>query len=252
MVSGPAAIDADGNVTVTGTGEVVIQATKTGDGYNDATAQITFTASSRPSSGGDSAPTYRPDVTEPDNGTVSVIPRNPERGDTVTITPEPEDGYEVDQVTVTDRNGSEVAVTKNEDGTLSFRQPSGRVTVTVTFREIGTAENCPQDESCPMYGFTDLDMAAWYHDGVHYCLENGLMAGTSGSTFNPEGVTTRGQIVTILWRLAGSPQVDYLMDFSDVSEDAYYGEAIRWAASEGIVGGYGAGLFGPNDPITRE
>ncbi len=100
--------------------------------------------------------------------------------------------------------------------------------------------------------FTDVPEGYWAYDAIQYVYGEGLMAGTSGSTFNPNGTTTRGQIVTILWRLSGGPVVNYLMDFSDVDPAAYYAEAIRWATSEGIVGGYGGGVFGPNDPITRE
>ena len=100
--------------------------------------------------------------------------------------------------------------------------------------------------------FTDVPEGYWAYDAIQYVYGEGLMAGTSGSTFDPGGTTTRGQIVTILWRLSGSPQVDYLMDFSDVDPAAYYAEAIRWATSEGIAGGYGGGVFGPDDPITRE
>ena len=100
--------------------------------------------------------------------------------------------------------------------------------------------------------FNDVPEGYWAYDAIQYVYGEGLMAGTSGSTFNPEGTTTRGQIVTILWRLSGSPVVNYLMDFDDVDPAAYYGEAIRWATSEGIAGGYGGGVFGPNDPITRE
>ena len=100
--------------------------------------------------------------------------------------------------------------------------------------------------------FNDVPEGYWAYDAIQYVYGEGLMAGTSGSTFNPEGTTTRGQIVTILWRLSGSPVVNYLMDFDDVDPAAYYAEAIRWATSEGIAGGYGNGSFGPNDPITRE
>ena len=100
--------------------------------------------------------------------------------------------------------------------------------------------------------FNDVPEGYWAYDAIQYVYGEGLMAGTSGSTFNPEGTTTRGQIVTILWRLSGSPVVNYLMDFDDVDPAAYYAEAIRWATSEGIAGGYGNGSFGPDDPITRE
>ena len=100
--------------------------------------------------------------------------------------------------------------------------------------------------------FTDVPEGYWAYGAIQYVYGEGLMAGTSGSTFSPEGTTTRGQIVTILWRLSGSPVVNYLMDFDDVDPAAYYAEAIRWATSEGIAGGYGGGVFGPDDPITRE
>ena len=100
--------------------------------------------------------------------------------------------------------------------------------------------------------FTDVPEGYWAYGAIQYVYGEGLMAGTSGSTFSPEGTTTRGQIVTILWRLSGSPVVNYAMDYNDVAEGSYYAEAIRWATSEGIAGGYGGGVFGPDDPITRE
>ena len=100
--------------------------------------------------------------------------------------------------------------------------------------------------------FNDVPEGYWAYDAIQYVYGEGLMAGTSGSAFSPEGTTTRGQIVTILWRLSGSPVVNYLTDFDDVDPAAYYAEAIRWAVSEGIAGGYGGGVFGPDDPITRE
>ena len=108
------------------------------------------------------------------------------------------------------------------------------------------------DEKSHALPFEDVGTDAWYSDAVAYVYRNGLMSGTSGSTFSPDTAITRAQLVTILWRKAGSPQVNGLMDFDDVSQDAYYAEAVRWAASEGIAGGYGNGLFGSDDPITRE
>ena len=108
------------------------------------------------------------------------------------------------------------------------------------------------DEKSHALPFEDVGTDAWYSDAVAYVYRNGLMSGTSGSTFSPDAAITRAQLVTILWRMADSPQVNGLMDFDDVSQDAYYTEAVRWAASEGIAGGYGNGLFGSDDPITRE
>lgn len=206
---------------------------------------VTVTANFKSASGGGSSggsPTYRPDVEDPEGGDVSVKPSTPHKGDKVTITPKPEDGYEVGEVIVTDKNGSKINVTDNGDGTYSFKQPSGKVNIEVIFREI-------RPEVLP---FTDVTESAWYYEAVRYVYENDLMAGTSSITFSPDGITTRAQIATILWRLAGSPVVDYLMGFDDVDPAAYYSEAVRWAASEGIVSGYGNGKFGPDDPITRE
>lgn len=114
------------------------------------------------------------------------------------------------------------------------------------------AETCPKDDTCPVAAFTDADPDAWYHDGIHYALENGMMAGYGNGLFGTNDSITRGQIVTILWRLEGSPVVNYLMNFEDVPAEKYYTEAIRWANSQGIVGGYGNGKFGPDDPITRQ
>ena len=100
--------------------------------------------------------------------------------------------------------------------------------------------------------FSDVPEDHWAYDAIQYVYGEGLMAGTGETTFSPNGTTTRGQIVTILWRLAGSPQVNYLMDFADVDPAAWYGEAVRWASSLRIASGYGDGRFGPDDPITRE
>ena len=192
--------------------------------------------------GGSSRPTYRPDVEDAENGDVTVQPGNPHKGDEVIVTPKPKDGYEAEDVIVTDKDGKPVDVTDNGDGTWTFTQPDSTVTVEAVFRKI-------PPEPLP---FTDVPESAWYYDAVRYVYENGLMNGTSATTFSPDGTTTRGQIVTILWRMEGSPVVNYLMDFEDVDPDAYYGEAIRWAAGEGLAGGYGNGRFGPDDLITRE
>lgn len=194
---------------------------------------------------GGGTPTYRPDVAQSDNGEVSVTPSHPSRGQTVTITPDPDDGYEVGTVTVTDRNGNEVEVTDNGDGTFSFTQPFGKVTIAVTFV-------CDGGGLCVSAHFTDVDLDAWYHLAMDYAVEHGLMVGTSATTFSPKAATTRAQLVTILWRLEGSPVVNYPMDYEDVSGNVWYAEAVRWAASEGIAVGYGNGYFGPNDVILRE
>ena len=197
-------------------------------------------------------PTYPPVKTESENGSFAVSPDRPFSGQTVTITPKPDEGYTVDKVTVTDADGKPVEVTKNVNGTYSFTQPSGRVTITVTFKVLTALSECPRDASCPMSGYTDLNMGEWYHDGIHYCLDEGLMDGVDAGMFAPNATTSRAMIVTILWRLQGSPEVEATETFTDVSPDAWYAKAIAWAVAEGVADGYGEGLFGPNDAITRE
>ena len=202
--------------------------------------------------GGGSTPNYSPSIVQPEHGTVTASPKNPQKGAKVTIAITPENGYTVDTVTVADINGKIVEVTPNDDGTYTFVQPSSKVTITVTFRQMTDTSDCPRDESCPMAAFTDADRSAWYHDGIHYCVEQGLMVGTSETAFSPNSATTRGMIVTILWRLEGSPLVSTSLEYDDVKPEDWYGEAVRWADDAGVVTGYGNGKFGPNDPITRE
>ena len=111
---------------------------------------------------------------------------------------------------------------------------------------------CRRDDACPIWPFADAAPTAWYHDGVHYCVEKGLMHGISADKFLPDGSTTRAQLVTILWRLEGSPETTGAARFSDVAGGAWYTEAVRWAAGCGVVKGYDNGCFGPNDAVTRE
>ena len=111
--------------------------------------------------------------------------------------------------------------------------------------------SCGKDGDCLMRAFTDLDPAAWYHDGVHYALENGIMNGVDGGKFDPSGSASRGMIVTMLWRLEGMPEANPA-SFRDVSSGAWYAKAVSWAAAEHIVDGYGGAMFGPDDDITRE
>ncbi len=197
-------------------------------------------------------PTYPPVKTESENGSFAVSPDRPFSGQTVTVTPKPDKGYTVDKVTVTDASGKAVEVRPNGDGTYSFTQPAGAVTITVTFKVLTDVSECPRDASCPMSGYTDLDMEAWYHDGIHYCLDEGLMDGVGTGLFAPNATTSRAMIVTILWRMQGSPEVDTTETFTDVYPDAWYAKAIAWAVAEGVADGYGEGMFGPSDTITRE
>ena len=112
--------------------------------------------------------------------------------------------------------------------------------------------NCDRREACPLSAYADLDAGVWYHDGVHWALRTGVMNGVGAERFAPDGSTSRAMLVTMLWRLEGMPAVSYDMTFADVSPDAWYTEAIRWAAAQGIVEGYSAERFGGSDPISRE
>ena len=199
-----------------------------------------------PSGGSYAPPTYPPIVERPDKGGgVTVSPSKPRRGDTVTIRPNPDQGYEVDQITVTDRNGKAVTVTAKPDGTYTFTQPTGKVKIEVTYQ--------PMSVEIPWNSpFTDIAKGDWCYEAVRFVHERGLMNGYSDGRFAPNDNLSRAQLAQILFNKEGRPTVNYLMNFSDVTGEAWYAEAIRWAASQGIVGGYDNGMFGPNDPITRE
>lgn len=182
------------------------------------------------------------------HGSVSLSTKAPAYRETVTITPAPEAGYEVASVQVTDARGRQIAVTAQDDGTYTYTQPSGTVTITVTF-----AEKAEEPQPAPVTEiFADLVPGAWYEDAVQYAYDNGLLTGTSATTFAPDAATTRGMAVSVLHRLAGSPAAEEDAAFDDVDASAWYGEAVRWAVSEGIVNGYSDTAFGPDDAVTRE
>lgn len=227
---------------------VLSKGTATGDAftstYAEATATITggaITATAY-TGGGGGPTTYAVTAPDVENGTVRVSPSRASRGTTVTITVTPDEGYELESLTVLDSRDNEITLTDKGDGKYTFTMPSGKVTVEASFAEIAP-------EPLP---FDDVDDGDWFADAVRFVYENGMMNGVSETGFAPNAATSRSMIVTILYRLEGEPVVDYAMDFTDVAGDAYYAEAVRWAASEGIVGGYGGGLFGSDDAVTRE
>lgn len=193
--------------------------------------------------GGSSTPTYKPTVVESVGGSTAVTPANPQKGDQVTITPRPAEGKEVDKVVVTDVSGKEIAIIKNANGTYVFTQPSGKVTVKVTYKDV--------ERSNPAEQFVDGVSSAWYHDAVNYVVEHGLMSGYSDNTFRPNAILTRAQLAQILYNQAGRPATG-MSNFVDVSADAWYNDAVAWAVQNGVVGGYGDGTFRPNAHITRE
>ena len=185
-----------------------------------------------------------------DGGKIETFSKSAAQGSTVTITVTPDKGYKLETLSVTDNKGNAVALTSIGGGKYTFVMPAGQVSISATFVKEDTS--CSGDYTCPIWQYTDAKATAWYHDGVHYCIENGLMNGLTTTQFAPGGTTTRAQIVTILWRLEGEPYTYNSMSFNDVAQGKWYTEAVRWAAANGIVDGYNATSFGPNDSITRE
>lgn len=204
------------------------------------------------SGGGGGTSTYRITVESSTNGTVKSNRTTASGGTIVTLTTTPDSGYRLDTLTVTNSSGKELKLTDKGSGVYTFTMPYSSVTVRASFTVSDSVSQCLRGTSCPAYRFTDLDLNAWYHDGIHYCVEQGQMNGVSGDTFQPEGTTTRGMIVTILYRMEGEPAVTGTSKFSDVPADQWYTDAVIWAAENDIVTGYGGGRFGPDDPITRE
>ena len=209
-------------------------------GTKNEITQAETVISKRHSSGGSSSyPITVPDKTE--NGSVSVSPKNASKGSTVTVTVEPDSGYVLETISVTDKNGNDLKLTNKGDGKYTFTMPGSKVEIKVTFMEDNSVLNF----------FYDVPNDAYYYEAVKWAVENGITGGVGNSLFAPNQPCTRAQIVTFLWRAAGSPVVNYLMPFTDVDESAYYAEAVRWAASTGIVAGLTETTFGTNDVCTR-
>ena len=213
--------------------EVVVSWLRTMDSYyND------------PVSSGSSKPTYAIGTAETVHGQVSASPRSARQGARVTLTVTPDQGYALGALTATDSKGNALALTDNGNDEYVFTMPGSRVTISAVFRE---------QETVPAYeSFSDLKAGAWYRDGVEYALKKGLMRGVSDSAFAPDETTDRAMAITVLWRAAGSPVVNYAVPFSDVAAGSWYADAVAWAASEGIITGYTDGRFGVGDRVTRE
>lgn len=194
--------------------------------------------------GGGGETTYPPTILETEHGAVTVDPTHPRQGDPVTITAQPDEGYEVGEVTVTRPDGSQVELTENSDGTWDFTQPGESVTIAVTFR-------CTGGELCPSAHLTDVELGTWYHEAVDYVVEHGIMAGVSATAFQPNGSLTRGQVVQILHNLEGKPEETAEAPFTDTAGH-WALEAIAWAAQNNVVAGYDDGTFGPEKLVTRE
>ena len=195
----------------------------------------------RSSGGGSSSPSYSvtiPNKTE--NGTVTVSPRSAEKGDTVTITAKPDSGYQLDDLTVTDKNGKELKLTDKGNGKYTFTMPASKVEIKATF--VKEVETSP---------FSDVSTSAYYYEAVKWAQEKGITGGIGNGLFGPNQPCTCAQIVTFLWRAAGSPEPKSMSSFSDVSADSYYAKAVAWAVENGITTGTGDGKFSPDATCTR-
>ena len=197
----------------------------------------------RHSSGGGSGGSSSYPITVPgktENGTVTVSPRSAEKGDTVTITVKPDSGYQLDDLAVTDKNGKELKLTDKGNGKYIFTMPSGKVKINATFTK--EAEPSP---------FSDVSTSAYYYEAVKWAQEKGITGGIGNGLFGPNRPCTRAQIVTFLWRAAGSPAPKSMSSFTDVPADAFYAKAVAWAVENGITSGTGESKFSPNSTCTR-
>ena len=214
------------------------------------TISVTLEKRSSSSSGGSSSSSNRYTVSVDsgiDNGSISVSPSRAERGDTVTITIDPDEGYELDSLTVRDSRGDRISVERQSDTRYTFEMPSGRVTVDATFTEVVETPETPDQ----IGSFTDVDTDDWFADAVQYMLDNGMMNGVTDTTFGPGTTTTRGMIVTILYRLEGEPDTA-ASSFTDVAANMFYADAVAWAQTNSIVTGITETTFAPDQAITRE
>lgn len=206
--------------------------------------EYTFTYVGGGSSSSISTPTtYAVNVNAATNGAVAADKKTASKGTTVTVTASPSKGYVVDAVKVVDKDGKDVAVTE-KDGKYVFTMPASAVTVTGSFK----AET-PAPVALP---FTDVKSDNWFYDAVKYAYAQGLMTGTSATTFAPNETMNRAMIVTVLYRLEKSPAVTGASKFTDVPAGQWYSDAVAWAAANKIVNGYDETTFGPMNAVTRE
>ena len=227
---------------MTKTGEVKILAggAAASDNYTIHYEDGKLTVSTRPSGGGGSNDSsYTVSVDKTKNGAITVSPKSASKGDTVTVTVKPDKGYELDTLKILDQNGDKVKLTE-KNGKYTFVMPAGKVTVKSSF-----AEEAPEQI------FADVPVDAYYYEAVKWAAEKGITGGIGNGLFAPDLNCTRAQIVTFLWRAAGSPEPKGTVSFADVSAGSYYAKAVAWAIENGITGGTGDGLFSPDAACTR-
>ena len=238
-------VDADGKEIapdMTKTGEVKISASGAvaSGNYTIRYEDGKLTVSTRPSSGGSHASSYTVSVDKTENGAITVSPKSASKGDTVTITVKPDSGYQLDDLTVTDKNGKELKLTDKGNGKYNFTMPASRVEINVAF--VKEVETSP---------FSDVSTSAYYYEAVKWAQEKGITGGVGNGLFGPNQPCTRAQIVTFLWRAAGSPAPKDMSSFADVPADAFYAKAVAWAVENGITSGTSDGKFSPDATCTR-
>ena len=189
-----------------------------------------------------SATTYPITVMDSKNGDVTASHKSAAKGTTITLTVDPDKGYLLDTLTVLDGKDKELKLTDKGGGKFTFTMPDSKVTVEATFKAEQSTGNNP---------FTDVPAGAYYEDAVVWAVGRNITTGMSATTFDPNDSCTRAQIVTFLWRAAGSPEPKTMKGFDDVASKAYYAKAVAWAVENGITTGTSASKFSPNDPCTR-
>lgn len=207
-------------------------------------------SSSSGSSGDSSSARYAISIETVKGGSVEVTPAKADRGDKVSLHAIPDDGFVLDSIRVTDKNKKEITLTEQSGGRFTFTMPASDVSVLPVFKE-GQKPERPAASFSGSLPFRDVPEKEWFYSAVQYVYGNGIMSGTDPELFSPNVTTTRGMIVTILYRLEGRPAAT-AAPFLDVPASQYYAPAVAWASDSGIVSGYGEGLFGPEDPISRE
>ncbi len=194
------------------------------------------------SSGSSYDPTYSVTVDKTKNGSVTVSPKNASKGDTVTVTVKPDSGYVLETLTVTDKNGNELTLKDKGNGKYTFTMPAGKVEVKATFMEDNSMLNF----------FYDVPNNAYFYEAVKWAVKNGITTGVGNDLFAPEQPCTRAQIVTFLWRAAGSPEPKGAASgMTDVVSGSYYEKAVAWAIENGITTGTTTSTFSPDATCTR-
>lgn len=192
-------------------------------------------------------------VADCEHGKLAAEPAKAAEGVSVTVTVTPDEGYKLETLTVTDANGAKLELTDKGDGRFEFSMPDCDVSVGAAFVPLRPDyASCTGGTDCPVSAFPDADPTEWYHDGIHFCLDNGMIGGYDNGLMGPHDSLSRAMMVRILFNYEGHPEVSESAAFDDVPDGTWYTDAVNWAAKNGVVEGYGDGRYGPADPITRE